>query len=98
MTLCPFALMTGIACPGCGMTRAVGRLVQGDWVGAVAYHPLVSVMIVVGVGGAIWFLGTRLRGWPPLAGRSLNVGMAVLALSFLGVWLLRLATGSLPPV
>ena len=98
MTLCPFALITGIACPGCGMTRAFGRLVQGDLVGAVAYHPLVVVMLIVGVGGAIWFLGSRVRGWPSLAGRSLNIGMAVLGLSFLGVWLLRLATGSLPAV
>ena len=29
-TLCPVALLTGVACPGCGMSRAMAWLLRGD--------------------------------------------------------------------
>ena len=37
-TFCPFALCTGTACPGCGMTRAASHLVRGDIGTAITYH------------------------------------------------------------
>ena len=97
-TLCPFALLTGVACPGCGMTRAAGALVRGDWAAAFAYHPLV-ILAAAWVAGAWWAavsrrLGSGRRIDPRLTNR-LVIASAVL---FLAVWLGRLATGSLPPV
>ena len=38
-SLCLFHRLTGLECPGCGMTRAFARLLQGDWRGAWAYNP-----------------------------------------------------------
>lgn len=38
--LCAFRLVTGIPCPGCGMTRAWASLALGDWASAWTYHPL----------------------------------------------------------
>jgi len=29
-TFCPFALCTGMACPGCGMTRPTSYLIRGE--------------------------------------------------------------------
>lgn len=37
---CPILFMTGIPCPGCGMTRACLHLLQLDFAGAFQYHPL----------------------------------------------------------
>ncbi|OPX98796.1 MAG: hypothetical protein A4E60_02973 [Syntrophorhabdus sp. PtaB.Bin047] len=36
---CPFELLTGIPCPGCGMTRAVLCLVSGNPSDALLYNP-----------------------------------------------------------
>jgi hypothetical protein len=38
--MCLFKLLTGLPCPGCGMTRAYLHLFQGDIVGAFYFHPL----------------------------------------------------------
>lgn len=37
---CPIKFMTGISCPGCGMTRAWLELARGHLAAAFAYHPL----------------------------------------------------------
>lgn len=37
---CPIKHMTGISCPGCGMTRAVLEAVQLHFTAAFHYHPL----------------------------------------------------------
>ncbi len=37
---CPIKFLTGISCPGCGMTRACLCALKFDFVSAFAYHPL----------------------------------------------------------
>ena len=44
LTGCPIYRLTGIPCPGCGMTRALLRLLSLDFAGAWYYHPLVFVI------------------------------------------------------
>ncbi len=39
--LCPFKAVTGLPCPGCGMTRAFLALGRLDFAGAYAWNPLV---------------------------------------------------------
>lgn len=41
--VCHFKLMTGMPCPGCGMTRALISLLHGDLATALWYHPFVIV-------------------------------------------------------
>lgn len=36
---CPFFFLTGLYCPGCGMTRGGISLLQGDFAMAFSYHP-----------------------------------------------------------
>ncbi|WP_343229892.1 DUF2752 domain-containing protein [Roseimicrobium sp. ORNL1] len=36
---CFFANMTGLPCPGCGMTRATAALLKGQWGLAMKHHP-----------------------------------------------------------
>lgn len=45
---CFFHALTGLPCPGCGMTRAVSALLQGDWHRAMRYHPLSPAYVVFG--------------------------------------------------
>lgn len=97
-TLCPFALLTGMACPGCGMTRAVGRLVQGDLAGAFDYHPLVFLIAALAVVGGAWYFARRRNHLPAISTRTLNLGLAMIATVFLAVWLARLTSGTLPVV
>ena len=97
-TICPFALCTGMACPGCGMTRAASHLVRGDVGTALGYHPLVPLFALAVVGGWAWFLGRSAGKVGPMSQRTLNVILIGSGVAFVAVWAIRLAGGSLPPV
>jgi hypothetical protein len=93
--LCLFAACTGMACPGCGMTRAAGRLVSGDIAGSIAFHPLLlPAVVVAGVWGVEAALARR-RGIAPRVGPRLAVALAIATAA---VWVVRALFGSLPPV
>jgi hypothetical protein len=38
-TICPFRLVTGLPCPGCGLTRSWVYGAHGDWAQSFAAHP-----------------------------------------------------------
>lgn len=97
-TLCPFALCTGMACPGCGMTRAASRLLRGDLTTAISLHPLVPLIAFLGVAGWIWYVLRRAGRVQPLSTPVLNGILTATLLALLAVWILRLATGTLPDV
>ncbi|MBF6024135.1 DUF2752 domain-containing protein [Lysobacter niastensis] len=42
---CVFQMVTGLYCPGCGMTRALHALLHGDLATAWAMNPLVVLML-----------------------------------------------------
>lgn len=44
---CLFQLITGLYCPGCGGTRAVRALIEGNLRLSLQYHPLVLYTAVV---------------------------------------------------
>ncbi len=47
--VCPFRALTGLPCPGCGMTRAWISLLHGDLSAAFRFHPFfwaVPVLLV----------------------------------------------------
>jgi len=97
-TICPIALCTGTACPGCGMTRAASTLIRGDLGGAIAYHPLVPLILAQLVVGWVWFVLQRAGLVRPAGNRTITITLAVTALALVSVWVARLVTGTLPPV
>lgn len=97
-TVCPFALCTGMACPGCGMTRAASHLIRGDIGTALGYHPLVPLITLLLVGGWAWYLLRRAGRARPLSARWVNTILIATGVMLLGVWVARLLSGTLPPV
>jgi len=47
LTLCVFKGLTGLPCPTCGSTRALGRLFGLDLAGALAMNPFTTVLAAV---------------------------------------------------
>ncbi|SDG64831.1 Protein of unknown function [Selenomonas sp. WCT3] len=41
---CPFRTLTGLLCPGCGITTMFVRLSYGDFAGAYAANPVVMLL------------------------------------------------------
>lgn len=97
-TICPFALCTGTACPGCGMTRAASSLIRGDFEGAMTLHPLVPLIALQLAAGWVWYLLRRSGRAQPLSTRAINAILIVTGLALLAVWAIRLSSGTLPPV
>ena len=46
---CPFVIITGFPCAGCGMTRAVWNILTGNFVLGVNYNPAVLFWIAWGI-------------------------------------------------
>ena len=42
---CPFLLLTGLYCPGCGSTRACYYMLHGEWGLSLRYHPMILPVI-----------------------------------------------------
>lgn len=85
---CPFLLLTGWYCPGCGSLRAVHALAHGDLSSALARNPLLVVAaLALGAGWAIW-LRHALTGAPRAVVVPVEVvwGVVVAVCAF---WVLR---------
>jgi hypothetical protein len=53
LTLCPFKLLTGHDCPGCGMGRAVVAAMRGHARLSFSFHPLGLPLLAV---WSVWLL------------------------------------------
>jgi len=51
-SICPFKLLTGLPCPGCGITKSIIFFYKGDIIKSLTYHilgPLVILFCIVSV-------------------------------------------------
>jgi Protein of unknown function (DUF2752) len=59
---CAFHRVTGLWCPGCGMTRGLHHLVNGDVVAALGSNVFLPLLVVLaGYAWLSWAVGDR---WP----------------------------------
>lgn len=97
-TICGFATCTGVACPGCGMARAAGQLVRGNVAEALRYHPLILLVVAQLLGAWTIWMAHR-AGWIRWRHRRwVDVAIGATAALLILVWVVRLVTGSTPPV
>jgi len=51
---CLFKTVLGISCPGCGLTRAIGALIQGDIAAAWQYNPQLFFIIPILIASLVY--------------------------------------------
>lgn len=76
---CPFRFLTGIECPGCGMTRAFVAAAAGDFAGAIHLNPF-SIPLLV------WTAVEALHVPVPSALRARSAPFYPVALAVVMVW------------
>lgn len=82
---CPIKYLTGVPCPGCGLSRALAALLRLDFRTALRFHPMVFVLPPVVL--------YALFGKKPLFG-SKNLERVLLwsvIVLDIAIWLIRLA-------
>ena len=82
---CPIKYLTGVPCPGCGLSRALAALLRLDFRTALRFHPMVFVLPPVVL--------YALFGKKPLLG-SKNLERVLLwsvIVLDIAIWLIRLA-------
>lgn len=82
---CPIKAITGISCPGCGMTRAWLSLLSGDLNRAISFHPLFFYPLTL----LILFFYRK-----SLSKKTLYFFFFFLGISFLGLYLYRMFTST----
>ena len=78
---CPIKFLTGISCPGCGMSRAWASVASLDFAKAFAFHPLFLL------GPAIPIL---LLVEPFIGKRACTIALAIIGCALVVCWVIRL--------
>lgn len=61
--VCLFRALSGLPCPGCGLTRALSSLIQGHPAAAFSYHPFAFIVLPL-------FLMLAVHNFLPLPARQ----------------------------
>lgn len=98
--LCWFRRLSGLPCPGCGLTRSVVALAQGELRASLAFHPFGPLVLAWAAAATCSIL---VRGAPrrrliaelERAGRGFDRGYRALIAAFVGFGILRLLATAL---
>lgn len=97
--VCGFKTATGLACPGCGLTRSLAALAKGEAAVSLKYHAFGSIValgavlawLALGIG-----LATGRDLLPDLTARRATILILSGTAAFFAYWLFRLWRGSAP--
>ena len=91
---CPLRSTLGVPCPGCGLTRAMVLLIQGNWQASFDLHAFAPIFLGIGIILAIGsVLPARLQQMAAyqIANFERRTGIvALLGFSFMLYWFLRI--------
>jgi hypothetical protein len=87
--LCPMALLLGMPCPGCGITRAFCFATHGHFREAFGFHPLWPLLLAYFVFLWGYQLAEVAKGAPPKLPTYRIAAVAIVIL--LAFWVVRLA-------
>ena len=91
---CPIRASLGLPCPGCGLSRAMGLLIQGEWQTALSVHmfaPVFMAGILLVAAGAVLPDIIRRRLAAVIARVEERTGFVFfLLMGIIGYWILRL--------
>jgi hypothetical protein len=86
--LCPVALVLGLPCPGCGITRALGHATHGHFREAFQFHALWPFFLAYLAFLWVYKMVETARGEPPkLPTYKIGGGMILVLMGF---WVVRL--------
>jgi Protein of unknown function (DUF2752) len=86
---CWFHALTGLDCPFCGGSRAVGALLHGDPLAALGYNAFAVVVLLPVAVAALVLLGRRELGLPTPSWPVLRASLFALGVLTVGWWILR---------
>lgn len=92
---CPYRLLTGGWCPGCGCTRALKALVRGDVRESLTMNPWTLVLFTQALVASLALLIVPERTVSWLRANQLRIALFNLAFGA-GAWGIRLAWGVIP--
>lgn len=84
---CPIKFVTGVSCPGCGMSRACLWLLAGNIAYAFYFHPLFWAVPLF----PILYI---LREMNKISKKAYDIFIRIICILFLAVWLIRMFSGS----
>ena len=83
-TVCTFVIVTGVPCPGCGMTRAGISFLTLQWEDAWNYNCILFLIVPFAI---YWF---ACRYFFQCRCRGFMVGLTVIAICLLGLYIYRM--------
>ena len=88
---CPFKLLTGIPCPGCGGQRALFAVLQGNIIEAICINPLSVLLILFAFIAPVWLFVDCYQGTDSLhrvmKGKWSKPTMIIVAIIIIANWI-----------
>jgi hypothetical protein len=92
-SFCTMKRVTGIGCPGCGMTRSVCATARGDVRTALRFHLFGPAVFLASV--LLWVAALFGRV-PRIEDRRVHRVVAGIVLVLMAYWIVRVAMGTVP--
>lgn len=83
---CPIKAITGLYCPGCGITRMLLSIIQLDFYQAFRYNPLLFITLPIFI---IFFLNALITKKEPLYNKISNKVWTIIIIIFIAYGILR---------
>lgn len=86
---CPFRMLTGFTCPGCGSTRGLHRLLHGDIVSAFEFNPLLVLSLPFLIFALLRYTNAAVAGKPVRVSRLKPKYIWMLFAVIMSFWIFR---------